>query len=152
MALRFLRPGEGLPIPKPSGVKKAPSVDKSVLAFGEPERLRDEPYRKSFAERFCLICGKPALPCHIPQGHEGGKGLKASSNLMLPFCHECHSAMDLSGNHALWLLENLIKPMARRMHTEWVKDRVLLWRTGFKLTAYRKQKSKFPAAAETQGV
>ncbi len=97
--------------------KSGPKISTKELAIQKQEPLRDRPYLDSFAHRFCWVCGAPAVAgCHLNANHAGGKGIKGPDNEAIPLCHGHHSEMDNSGNVSLWLMEHLIKPMARDMY------------------------------------
>ena len=97
-----------------------PSIDKSVLPFGEPPRIRDRAYLDSLHAALCIACGAtPCDPAHIRAGLEGGTGLKPGDDLTLPLCHTCHMDQEAHPGPEWWV-ENVLKAIARRSYRRWI--------------------------------
>jgi hypothetical protein len=66
-------------------------LDKSVLAFSVPLRIRSEAHRRFVASLPCCICAAaPTQTAHIRSNGEGGMGLKPCDRLTIPLCPPCH--------------------------------------------------------------
>lgn len=109
--------------------RKYGKIDKSKLKFGEPERIKDVKYRKSYEDSFCMasrngtdFCGRPACGAHINDEECAGIAQKASDDLTWPLCQQCHSDQHANPG-ASWWLENVFKPMARRRYREWKSNK-----------------------------
>jgi hypothetical protein len=84
-----------------SGV--ASSIDKSVLAIGEPRRMRDKEHRKFVAARACIICGRePSDPHHLRFAQPRALGRKASDEFAVPLCRIHHREVHRSNDEAGW--------------------------------------------------
>lgn len=107
--------------------RPAAKIDKSALAIGEPERIRDKPYRDSAKERNCMACeleGRTATPgtvvlCHINLAGNFGRGLKAGDDESVFLCTGHHAGMDASTDRADWILRNLFLPLRKRAYRNW---------------------------------
>ena len=107
--------------------RPAVKIDKSVLSIGEPERIRDKPYRDSAKHRNCMACelaGRVAAPgtvvlCHINIAGNSGRGLKAGDDESVWLCTAHHYAHDNSSDRADWILRNLFLPLRRRAYRAW---------------------------------
>ncbi|GEM_PF-1449646 len=122
----------GLAIPK--GGRKVGRIDKSALAFGEPERIRDRAYLDSAHGRACECCGQlwhgAVVAAHINTEQAGGKGLKAGDDLTLALCAECHRQCDTDPRGvAVWITENIVKPFLRRRYRAWCAGGDRAWRS-----------------------
>lgn len=122
----------GLAIPK--GGRKVGRVDKSALAFGEPERIRDRAYLDSAHGRACECCGQlwhgAVVAAHVNTEQAGGKGLKAGDDLTLALCAECHRQCDTDPRGvAVWITENIVKPFLRRRYRAWCAGGDRAWRS-----------------------
>lgn len=131
LARRARHKPDGLPIPK--APPRAGRIDKSVLAFGEPERIRDDAYTRSAQNRACECCGfmdgQSVVACHVNYGMGGGK-LKAGDDQTLFLCTSCHSAMDTDPRGIpVWILENIVRPWMARRYMAWLSGGERAWRT-----------------------
>ncbi|PWC54405.1 hypothetical protein TSA6c_00315 [Azospirillum sp. TSA6c] len=114
----------GLAIPK--GGRKVGRVDKSALTFGEPERIRDRAYLDSSNGRACECCGQlwngAVVAAHVSIEQSAGMGLKASDDLTLDLCHDCHSSFDTDPRgHAVWIAENIVMKWLRHRYRAWCR-------------------------------
>lgn len=106
--------------------RPAVKIDKSVLSIGEPERIRDKPYRDSAKHRNCMACelaGRVAAPgtvvlAHINIAGNFGRGLKAGDDESVFLCDPCHrgSEADTDGDRAKWLVRNILIPMRKKAY------------------------------------
>lgn len=88
--------------------KKHVPIDKSQLAIGTPERVKDRKFLDEYKGKVCEVCGSvgTTIPAHVRAGHEGGMGLKPSDELTVGLCHPCH--MKQEANPGLfWWVDNL---------------------------------------------
>ncbi len=101
-------------------------IDKSKLAYAEPERIRDDDWRKAMEHAACICCGVrdgTVVGAHIRPGQTGGTGLKPGDDLILPLCHHCHAETPED-----WM--RVLHSLARRMRQEWlVTGRARNWDT-----------------------
>lgn len=112
-----------------------PKIDKSALALGVPERVRDEKYREWVASQPCIACGLhgASQAAHMGYGNHG-RSIKAGDDLVFAACHEgangCHVRHDEGEGRApaFWravlnerpdLLIRAVKAMLREEYREW---------------------------------
>src|SRR5690606_24766128 len=78
---------------KPSRAFRMPKIDKSLLKFGIPRRIRDDKHRLFINSLPCARCWSyPPNECaHISAGNGKGMALKVSDEYTLPLCHNCHA-------------------------------------------------------------
>jgi hypothetical protein len=78
-------------------------IDKSVLAIGEPRRLRDKEHRKFVSAQACLICGRqPSDPHHLGFAQPRALGRKVSDEFMVPLCRIHHREVHRAAEEAAW--------------------------------------------------
>ena len=78
-------------------------IDKSVLTFAEPKRLRDKAHLRFVASQPCLICGRqPSDPHHLRFAQSRAIGLKVSDEFTVPLCRGHHRQLHQAGNEASW--------------------------------------------------
>ena len=79
-------------------------IDKSVLTFGEPKRLRDKAHLRFVASQPCLICGRqPADAHHLRFSQPQALGRKVSDEFTVPLCRGHHREVHQTGNEvAFW--------------------------------------------------
>ena len=69
----------------PKGAR--PKIDKSVLTFGEPKRIRSKEHLRFVASQPCLICGRsPSHAHHVRYAQSKGLSLKVSDEFTVPLC------------------------------------------------------------------
>jgi hypothetical protein len=79
-------------------------IDKSVLTFGTPKRLRDKAHLRFVATQPCLVCGRqPSDPHHLRFAQPRALGLKVSDEFTVPLCRGHHRLLHQTGNEvARW--------------------------------------------------
>jgi hypothetical protein len=78
-------------------------IDKSVLTFGEPKRLRNKAHLRFVASQPCLICGRqPSDPHHLRFAQARALGLKVSDEFTVPLCRGHHRQLHQAGNEVAW--------------------------------------------------
>jgi hypothetical protein len=86
-----------------SFAEKPSQVDKSVLIFPEPRRIRDRDHIRHVIKQPCLICGRhPSDPHHLRFAQSRALGRKVSSEFTVPLCRGHHREIHRSGNEAAW--------------------------------------------------
>jgi hypothetical protein len=74
-----------------SSDEKLPQVDKSVLVFPEPRRIRDRDHIRHVIKQPCLICGRrPSDPHHLRFTQSRALGRKVSDEFTVPLCRGHH--------------------------------------------------------------
>jgi hypothetical protein len=77
-------------------------IDKSVLAIGEPRRIRDKAHRKFVSSQACLVCGRqPSDPHHL-RSEPRALSRKVSDEFTVPLCRIHHREVHRGGNEAAW--------------------------------------------------
>jgi hypothetical protein len=88
------------------------AIDKSVLAFPEPRRLRDKDHLKFVSTQRCLICERqPADAHHIRFAQLRALGRKVSDEFTVPLCRGHHRQLHQAGNEVNWWENLKIKPL-----------------------------------------
>lgn len=94
-------------------VSARPTIDKSVLTFPEPRRLRDKEHLKFVATQPCLICERqPADAHHIRFAQLRALGRKVSDEFTVPLCRTHHREVHRNGDEAAWWGELRLDPLA----------------------------------------
>jgi ERF superfamily len=87
-------------------------IDKSVLAFPEPRRLRDKDHLKFVSMQPCLICGRqPADAHHIRFAQHRALGRKVSDEFTVPLCRTHHREIHRYGDEAAWWSKHHLDPL-----------------------------------------
>ncbi|MGA8694600.1 MAG: ERF family protein [Xanthobacteraceae bacterium] len=91
-------------------------VDKSVLAFPEPRRIRDRDHVRHVIKQPCLVCGRrPSDPHHLRFAQWRALGRKVSDEFTVPLCRTHHREIHRCGNEESWWQNRGIDPqMAAR--------------------------------------
>ena len=101
-------------------------VDKSILAFPEPRRIRDRDHIRHVIKQPCLICGRrPSDPHHLRFAQSRAIGRKVSDEFTVPLCRTHHREIHRSGNEGLWWRNTGIDPLAAA-RTLWLETHPLL--------------------------
>jgi hypothetical protein len=97
-----------------------PKIDKSVLAFPEPRRIRDKEHLKFVGQQPCLICGRaPSDAHHVRFAQLRALGRKVSDQFTVPLCRTHHRKLHQVGNESAWWHEVGINPLDHA-HNLWV--------------------------------
>lgn len=87
-------------------------VDKSVLTFGEPKRIRCKEHLRFVATQPCLICGRsPSHAHHVRYAQSRGLSLKVSDEFTVPLCAIHHHHIHTTGKEQAWWQERNIDPL-----------------------------------------
>ena len=93
--------------------EKASSIDKGVLVFPEPRRIRDRDHIRHVIKQPCLICGRrPSDPHHLRFAQSRALSRKVSDEFTVPLCRTHHREIHRSGNEGLWWRNTGIDPLA----------------------------------------
>jgi hypothetical protein len=94
------RPGKAGPkLPK----QRANNIDKSVLRFPEPRRIRDREHVRYVSQQPCLICGRQPSDAHHLRFAQGrALGRKVSDEFTVPLCRGHHREVHRHGDEAAW--------------------------------------------------
>jgi hypothetical protein len=107
-------PPAALPARRSKGSRKRgrlAAIDKSVLTFAEPRRLRDREHVKFVASHPCLICGRqPSDAHHLRFAQSRALGRKVSDEFTVPLCRGHHREIHRSGDEAAWWQRTNIDP------------------------------------------
>ena len=88
-------------------------VDKSILAFPEPRRIRDRDHVRHVIKQACLICGRrPSDPHHLRFAQSRALGRKVSDEFTVPLCRTHHREVHRCGDEGLWWGKTGIDPLA----------------------------------------
>ena len=119
-AIALVKPGspdnrsqcqEGIPDLTPSKPERS-KIDKSILTFGEPKRIRSKEHFCFVASQPCLICGR--MPCHahhVRYAQSKGLGLKVSDEFTVPLCAIHHQQLHTAGKEREWWEARGIDPL-----------------------------------------
>ncbi len=87
-------------------------IDKGVLSFPEPRRIRDKEHLRFIAKQSCLRCGRrPSDPHHIRFAQNRALGRKVSDEFTVPLCRGHHREVHRCGDEAAWWIAAGIDPM-----------------------------------------
>jgi hypothetical protein len=88
-------------------------IDKSVLVFPEPRRLRDRDHIRQVMRQPCLICGRrPSDPHHLRFAQSRALGRKVSDEFTVPLCRTHHREVHRCGDEGGWWQNSGIDPLA----------------------------------------
>lgn len=83
--------------------KSPAKIDKAVLAFPEPRRIRDREHVRFVAKQPCLVCGRtPSDPHHLRFTQSRALGRKVSDEFTVPLCRGHHREVHRCGDEATW--------------------------------------------------
>jgi hypothetical protein len=89
------------------------AIDKTVLAFPAPRRLRDREHVKSVTKQPCLVCGRrPVDAHHLRFAQSPALGRKVSDEFTVPLCRGHHREVHHCGDEAAWWTKTGIDPAA----------------------------------------
>jgi ERF superfamily len=106
-----LRKGRRGAAPSPDSASNR--VDKTLLAWPEPRRLRDKIHIRFVSRQPCLICGrKPSDAHHLRFSQQRALGKKVSDEFVVPLCRTHHREVHRSSDEAAWWRDASVDPMA----------------------------------------
>jgi ERF superfamily len=93
--------------------EKTSSIDKGVLVFPEPRRVRDRDHIRHVIKQPCLICGRrPSDPHHLRFAQSRALSRKVSDEFTVPLCRAHHREVHRCGNEELWWRKTGMDPLA----------------------------------------
>jgi ERF superfamily len=93
--------------------RRTAEINKSVLAFPEPRRIRDRAHMRHVLNQPCLICGRrPSDPHHLRFAQSRALARKVSDEFTVPLCRAHHREIHHCGNEELWWARSGIDPLA----------------------------------------
>ena len=100
-------------------------IDKDVLVFPEPRRIRDRDHIRHLIKQPCLICGRrPSDPHHLRFAQSRALGRKASDEFTVPLCRAHHREIHRCGDEGSWWRNTGIDPLAAA-RTLWLETHPL---------------------------
>jgi hypothetical protein len=88
-------------------------IDKSILGFPEPRRIRDRDHIRHVIRQSCLICGRrPSDPHHLRLAQSRALGRKVSDEFTVPLCRTHHHEIHRCGDENSWWRDSGIDPLA----------------------------------------
>jgi hypothetical protein len=88
-------------------------INKSVLVFPEPRRIRDRDHIRHVIKQPCLVCGRrPSDPHHLRFAQSHALGRKVSDEFTVPLCRAHHREVHRCGNEDSWWGNTGIDPLA----------------------------------------
>jgi hypothetical protein len=101
-------------------------IDKSILAFPEPRRIRDRDHIRHVIKQPCLICGRrPSDPHHLRFAQSRAIGRKVSDEFTVPLCRAHHREVHRCGDEGSWWQNTGIDPLVGA-RTLWLETHPLL--------------------------
>jgi hypothetical protein len=105
--------------------EKPPQIDKSVLVFPEPRRIRDSDHMRHVIKQPCLICGRrPSDPHHLRFAQSRALARKVSDEFTVPLCRGHHREVHRCGDEGSWWQKTAINPLAAA-RTLWLETHPL---------------------------
>ncbi len=96
-------------LPEDSGILQ---IDKSVLVFPEPRRIRDRDHVRHVMKQACLVCGRrPSDPHHLRFAQWRALGRKVSDEFTVPLCRMHHREIHRCGSEESWWGKTRIDPL-----------------------------------------
>jgi ERF superfamily len=96
-----------------SFAEKPTQIDKSVLGFPEPRRIRDRDHIRHIMKQACLICDRrPSDPHHLRFAQSQALGRKVSDEFTVPLCRVHHREIHRCGDEAAWWNKTGVDPTA----------------------------------------
>ena len=91
----------------------ATQINKSVLVFPEPRRIRDRDHIRHVIKQPCLLCGRrPSDPHHLRFAQSSVLGRKVSDEFTVPVCRAHHREIHRCGDEESWWRSTRINPLA----------------------------------------
>jgi hypothetical protein len=105
--------------------ENTPKINKSVLEFPEPRRIRDRDHIRHVIKQPCLICGRrPSDPHHLRFVQSRALGRKVSDEFTVPLCRTHHREVHRCGEEGSWWQKTAIDPLAAA-RTLWLETHPL---------------------------
>jgi hypothetical protein len=83
--------------------QRSKTIDKSLLAWPEPRRVRDRQHVRFVTQKSCLICGRqPSDAHHLRFAQNRALSRKVSDEFTVPLCRGHHREVHHSGDEAAW--------------------------------------------------
>jgi len=102
-----------------------PQINKSVLGFPEPRRIRDRDHIRHVMKQSCLICGRrPSDPHHLRLAQSRALGRKVSDEFTVPLCRTHHREIHHCGDESSWWRNTGVDPLAAA-HALWLETHPL---------------------------
>jgi hypothetical protein len=96
---------------KAAKTTRRPPIDKGVLVFPEPRRIRDRDHIRHIMKQPCLICGRrPSDPHHLRFSQSRALARKVSDEFTVPLCRGHHREVHRCGDEAAWWNKTGIDP------------------------------------------
>jgi hypothetical protein len=90
----------------------AEKIDKSVLAIGQPRRVRCKEHLRYVAGQPCAVCGRsPSHAHHVRYAQRRGLGIKVSDEFTVPLCATHHTQLHNTTKEREWWQERKIDPL-----------------------------------------
>jgi hypothetical protein len=110
---------------RPVRKRRSETINKSLLAFPEPRRIRDRDHVRFVAKQACLICGRePSDAHHVRFAQTPALGRKVSDEFTVPLCRGHHREVHRCGDEPVWWLKVRINPMSKAREL-WLKTHPL---------------------------
>jgi len=107
--------------------RAAEKIDKSVLPFPEPRRVRDREHVRYVSQQPCLICGRQPSDAHHLRFTQGrALGRKVSDEFTVPLCRGHHREVHRRGDEAAWWKKAGIEPTVAA-RTLWLETHPVTW-------------------------
>jgi hypothetical protein len=111
--LAFIPAEPGEATLKKSLATGTPQINKSVLGFPEPRRIRDRDHIRHVMKQSCLICGRrPSDPHHLRLAQSRALGRKVSDEFTVPLCRTHHREIHHCGDESSWWRNTGVDPLA----------------------------------------
>jgi hypothetical protein len=125
-------------------------IDKSILAFPEPRRVRDRDHIRHVIKQPCLVCGRqPADAHHLRFAQSRAMGRKVSDEFTVPLCRAHHREVHRRGNEGSWWRNTGIDPLAAA-RALWLESHPLPSAEAASTNSEPPEKSETAAAPELQ--
>ena len=86
-------------------------IDKTVLTFPEPRRIRDREHVRFVSKQPCLVCGRlPCDPHHLRFTQSRALSRKVSDEFTVPLCRGHHREVHRCGDEIAWWQKLDIEP------------------------------------------
>ena len=91
----------------------ATQINKSVLVFPDPRRIRDRDHIRHVIKQPCLLCGRrPSDPHHLRFAQSSALGRKVSDEFTVPVCRAHHREIHRCGDEESWWRNTRIDALA----------------------------------------